>query len=555
MDEDLKLCMGCMGNNAVNGVCTDCGYSDKTPFLPSYLAPRTVLNERYIVGKLLSYNGEGALYIAYDTVTSKKVTIKEYMPDTLCSRTKGDPEIKVNTNNLAQYKTYLSEFVELNKTLARMRTLNHINAVHDIFAENNTAYAVLDMIKGMSLKKYLQDFAGELTWEQTKKLFPPIFTTLSLVHNAGIVHRGISLDTIYVSDKGDLKLTGFSIISSRTANTELASELFAGFAAPEQYSSSNWHGTWTDVYGIAAVLYRVLTGCMPTEAVARVGSDGLLEPAKVNSNIPANISNVIMGGLKLSTDSRIQTVTEFVTKLFEQPGFTEDTDNKEFAPINNDDDYEEITVKSHSAVPIYIKVGLITFAVLLVIAIILIILLGEDKSNKYDNPSMLNTTTTALTTTTITTVETTTTTKVEKPYIMPNLVGRIYDTIKDAEAYSFLTFKPDYQYNEDAAAGIVFEQSIDKDVDIAGGTEVKLKVSLGSKYAVIPDFKGKSQKDYIAELSDLGIKPEVKEVDDVDEPKGTIINVGPQKIGDKIDVSEGELVYIYISSGKGSSDD
>lgn len=554
MNEDPKLCMGCMGNNTVNGVCTDCGYSDKTPFLPSYLAPRTVLNERYIVGKLLSYNGEGALYIAYDTVTSKKITIKEYMPDTLCSRTKGDPEIKVNTNNLAQYKTYLSEFVELNKTLSRMRTLNHINAVHDIFAENNTAYAVLEMIKGVTLKKYLQDFAGELTWEQAKKLFPPIFTTLSLVHNAGIVHRGISLDTIYVSDKGDLKLTGFSIIASRTANTELASELFAGYAAPEQYSSSNWHGTWTDVYGIAAVLYRVLTGCMPTEAVARVGSDGLLEPAKVNSNIPANISNVIMGGLKLSTDSRIQTITEFVTRLFEQPEFTEDK-SEEAAIIDSEDEYIETTEKAQSAIPIYVKVGLITFAVLLVIAIILIIVLGEDKSSKYDTSSISQTTTTALTTTTVTTEESITTPRVEKPYIMPNLVGRIYDTIKDAEAYSFLTFKPDYQYNEDVDAGIVFEQSIDKDVDIAGGTEVKLKISLGSKHAKIPDFKGKSQKDYIAELSDLGIKPEVKEVDDVDEPKGTIINVGPQKVGDKVDVSEGEVVNVYVSSGKGVSDD
>ena len=554
MNEDSKLCMGCMGNNTVNGVCTDCGYSDKTPFLPSYLAPRTVLNERYIVGKLLSYNGEGALYIAYDTVTSKKITIKEYMPDTLCSRTKGDPEIKVNTNNLAQYKTYLSEFVELNKTLSRMRTLNHINAVHDIFAENNTAYAVLEMIKGVSLKKYLQDFAGELTWEQTKKLFPPIFTTLSLVHNAGIVHRGISLDTIYVSDKGDLKLTGFSIIASRTANTELASELFAGYAAPEQYSSSNWHGTWTDVYGIAAVLYRVLTGCMPTEAVARVGTDGLLEPAKVNSNIPANISNVIMGGLKLSTDSRIQTITEFVTKLFEQPEFTEDKSG-EIAISDSEEEYIEVVEKAQSSIPIYVKVGLITFAVLLVIAIILIIVLGEDKSSKYDTSSISQTTTTALTTTTVTTEESITTPRVEKPYIMPNLVGRIYDTIKDAEAYSFLSFKPDYVYNEDVSAGIVFEQSIDKDVDIAGGTEVKLKISLGSKYAKIPDYKGKSQKDYIAELSDLGIKPEVKEVDDVDEPKGTIINVGPQKVGDKIDVSEGEVVNVYVSSGKGVSDD
>lgn len=73
------------------------------------LAPGTVLNDRYIAGKLLSYNGEGATYIGFDKVTGTKVTIKEYMPDTLCSRKKGDPQIVVDPNQLPLYKTYMSD--------------------------------------------------------------------------------------------------------------------------------------------------------------------------------------------------------------------------------------------------------------------------------------------------------------------------------------------------------------------------------------------------------------------------------------------------------------
>ena len=78
--------MGCMNEKDYEGPCKLCGYSDDDLCIPTYLLPRTFLNERYIVGKLISYNGEGAVYIGYDTVTSTKITIKEFMPDTLCAR-------------------------------------------------------------------------------------------------------------------------------------------------------------------------------------------------------------------------------------------------------------------------------------------------------------------------------------------------------------------------------------------------------------------------------------------------------------------------------------
>ena len=106
-----------MNEKESDGPCEKCGYSNDAPYLPSYLAPGTILNDRYIVGKLLSYNGEGATYIGFDKVTGAKVTVKEYMPDTLCSRKKGDPQIVVDANRLPLYKTYMSEFVELNKAL------------------------------------------------------------------------------------------------------------------------------------------------------------------------------------------------------------------------------------------------------------------------------------------------------------------------------------------------------------------------------------------------------------------------------------------------------
>ena len=73
MDPSTKLCMGCMNELGSDGRCHYCSYTDDIPHLQAYLAPRTVLDNRYIVGKMLSYNGEGASYICYDMVANASV--------------------------------------------------------------------------------------------------------------------------------------------------------------------------------------------------------------------------------------------------------------------------------------------------------------------------------------------------------------------------------------------------------------------------------------------------------------------------------------------------
>ena len=214
----------------------------------------------------------------------------------------------------------MAEYTELNKSLAKMRSLSsHLSPTLDLFAENNSTYAVYEYIDGVRLVDYLKENAGELSWSEVSAMFPPLFTTLSLVHNAGVLHRGISPDTIYVTDKGELKLTDFCISAVRTANTELKNEIFSGYAAPEQYSAASRQGTWTDVYGICAVLYRILTGSKPDSANVRLEKDNLYTPQELNSNIPKHVSDVIMKGMSLSGDDRIQTITELVTALFDQP--------------------------------------------------------------------------------------------------------------------------------------------------------------------------------------------------------------------------------------------
>lgn len=168
MDPSTKLCMGCMNELGSDGRCHYCSYTDDIPHLQAYLAPRTVLDNRYIVGKMLSYNGEGASYICYDMVGKCKCVAREYMPDTLCERDSESQRLVVNPDCLAKYKTFMSEFADVNKVLSRMRNLQHIATAKDMFCENNTTYVILEYVEGVTLKKFLQSNTGFLTWEQVK---------------------------------------------------------------------------------------------------------------------------------------------------------------------------------------------------------------------------------------------------------------------------------------------------------------------------------------------------------------------------------------------------
>lgn len=560
MGENIRLCYGCMEPLGDNGVCSLCGYSNDSPYLPSYLAPGTGLNNRYLVGKLLHCNGESGLYIAYDAVLCKKVIIREYMPDTLCKRVKGSSLISVNQNNLAQYKTFMSEFTELNKVLSKMRTLNHINPAIDMFAENNTTYAVFDHLKGMTLAQYLQENAGELTWEHIKKMFPPIFTTISLIHNEGLIHRGISPETIWVTDSGELKLTDFCIPSSRTANTELAPEMFSGYAAPEQYSSSNWQGTWTDVYAISAVLYRMLTGTMPVDAVSRIGNDNLCEPALINPNVPQNVSKVIMAGMKLSGDIRIQTVTELVTKLFEQPDYLEHGGagrNVSSTVVKREvmsQEEREAKIKKANAnrikIPIFVFIAVL--AILLVAALAALSVLNDDGDEKVTTGSDTSVSsitlpvTAPVTSASISSQASDAVSGSEEIYVMPDFLGKNYDLMKTSETYKeWFIFEAEYDYKDDYAKGLIYDQSVKPGSIITKGTKVTFKVSSGPKNVAVPDYFGKKANDYVSELGNLGIKYDVQYITDEGFLNDYVTRLSKEP-GETIDIEKGEVLIVYV---------
>ena len=552
--------MGCMCDKTYDGPCKLCGYSDDAPSIPSYLAPKTYLNDRYIIGKVISYNGEGAVYVGFDTATGSRVTIKEFMPDTLCSRKRGEEAVTVNPEMLPLYKTYLSEFIDLNRTLMKSRGMAHLQMVLDIFSENNTAYVVFEYINGIPLKTYLSNSSGELTWEQIKELFPPVFTTLSLMHAAGVIHRGISLSTIYVTDKLELKLTGFSISAARTTNTEIACEVFAGFAAPEQYTN-DINGTWTDVYGIAAVLYRCLTGCNPTEAIARQGNP-MPEPMMINRNVPQTVSKAIMRGMSLSMESRTRTITEFVDKLFQPPKYIGIDKNGEASLTPKQAKKLKKQKKERAK-----TIAALVFAGMVLIAFVAVFAWTIKNPDGFTRDNVQTSEATSASTSATTTAATTTTpppAQNSEPedlpvadIYMPSFINSRFDTISEYNSDMFVFIEePEFISLEkmeeltaqgiSTASGIIFEQDIEPNTLVTRGTEVKVKVSLGPSHVLLPEYKDMSFTDYVKELNKLNIKFTREDEPTSEAEPGTVVRCS-KEITDYIDIEHEEEIVVYVA--------
>ncbi len=549
-------------------VCPYCGYKLNSAYDKSYLAPNTILNnERYTVGKLLSCNGESALYIAYDNIMGCKVQVREYMPNTLCTRSKNSPEIIVNDGCKVQYKSLMAEFTELNRSLVKLRNVGNITPVLDLFNDNNTSYAVYEYTDGVKLIDYLKDNMGELSWEETAKLFPPLITTIGLLHQAGIVHRAISPDTIYYTSRNELRLTDFCISAVRTKGTELNDELYKGYSAPEQYTINGKQGTWTDVYGISAVLYKVLTGCMPTEATTRLDHDNLCPLTDINMEISENISKAIMQGMNVSIDSRISTVNDLVTALFAKSekkehfsstiriprtlvtnGSTSSGDTSLPTP-STETSYEvaeEPQATLFDKIKFPLMIGVLLLAIMLVLGIVLVNMFS---SSDNDSDSLLQHTNSYNSTDTSDNVVEVTTTQPTITYMMQNFVGKdVNDVTKDEDLKDKLNFEIEYVYSNDYEIDRIVEQSIPMGDKYTEGDTVTLKVSQGPKTVEIPDYKTGSMScyskdDYIKILESKGIPYELVAVVNWGYYSGYVIGTEPSA-GEILDVEAGEVLTV-----------
>jgi serine/threonine-protein kinase len=445
----------------------------------------------------------------------------------------------------------MADFTELHKALARMRDNNCLYRIIGLFSENNTTYVVYDYIETVTLVSFLRENSGELSWELVSKMFPPFFTALNFIHNANIYHRGISPETIRITANAEIKLNDFSISAARTIGTDITPEIFQGYAAPEQYSLHSRQGAHTDVYAVCAVLYRALTGTMPTDAQLRMERDDLPPVHEVNNNVPIAVSMAIMRGLNINASQRIQGLSELITALFSsnspasshtmeilkqktelmsQRTAVVKTQQKSgeqplYKPIQQETPTPATVVQPVSSLD-RIKVPMLVFVLLLAILLVLAFIIKTfflDIKNT-DNPQQttLSTTVTTVSVPIVSQPEVTTVaiSSFSQMIKMSNLVGYTYTpAFINGFADSFVpVIVEEYndELNEDETPkypkGVIFETSIPATEIFEKGSIITIKVSKGPSVVKLPEISAVnpvSIDEYKKQLTDLGFKDEM----------------------------------------------
>lgn len=530
-----SLCMGCMKEIGEETVCPHCGFSEDTPQIAPYLPLRTVVAERYLIGKTVSAGGDGITYMGWDCTRKIAVQIREFFPEQMLSRGQNATEVQVKRGCELLFHDGLSAFLDLWRKLARVRSLTAIIPVLEIFEANGTAYAVSEFVETITLREFLlKSRTGYLSFEQTKALLMPVVSTVSKLHEMGIVHCGISPNSLRLGRDGKIRLTDFMISDARVMNSGFSAEPVAGYAAIEQYSREGSIGPWTDVYAFGAVTYRMLIGSMPQEAPERVANDKLMIPAKFAEILPAYAVSAVQHALAISPDDRTESVDEYREELSGSPKVMEagksatdaavkakTTKEEEAERLRKEKLRKEILRKQEQTRTLLISFGVCIAVGLLVLGGYLFFTRDADTQTDPDTPA------------------------VQELVDVPNFAGQSYTRIKsDTVLNERFHFVVEYAYSNTVEAEYIISQGTEEGQRVPMGSDLKLVVSRGIEYVTLPDVSGMQYDAAVQILINAGFTcTKVEKDNDGTHTPGIVIATTPEH---SKDYEKGKEIFVQV---------
>lgn len=536
-----NLCMNCFEQLKSGSVCQACSYDNDTVVDTMYIQPKTILNERYVVGTVIEHVSDSCVYNGYDTQLDTVVEIREFLPKGIANRLEGNKDVHVRERYRASFENYKQSFLKLWRTIIKMRGYSAVIPTYDVFEENGTAYAVCDKIRSMTLREFLlRSPDGNILWEQARIMFMPVLTTLEALHSNGIIHGSITPDNLLLCPDGKVRLKGFSIAEANNISSDLEFNANEGYTALEQYDNKHKMCPATDIYAFSACIFRALVGQNPPDSKLRETNDKLMIPNTIAENIPTYVIKALGGGLQIYPERRTQSVNDFREQLNASPNVVvanapekETQEEKKQTPENKESEYQDYLraqqkKKKSNAPKIIIAVLVVLIAVAAVAGVLIV-----------RNGGLLNQD------------ETTTTPVSVATYTVPDFTSQGYtqSDIQNNGTWNKqfkITFNSDY--SKDVEEGIVFKQSIQQGETVDEGTEIILTVSKGVKTEIIPDVGGLTEKEARETLEKLGFTVTTVEIyNDDNHTEGTVkasYGVAPS-VGEEVAVGEEVIIQVY----------
>lgn len=479
----------------------------------------------------------------------------------------------VRTGNQIAVKVLKEEFLDNEELVRRFKNeskaisiLNHPNIVkvYDVSVTDQLQYIVMEYIDGITLKEYLKQRNGALTWKEVVHFATQVLSALDHAHSKGIVHRDVKPQNIMLQADGSIKMMDFGIARFSRAQSQTVSDKAIGsvhYISPEQAKGDHTDAR-TDIYSVGVMMYEMLSGRLPFDGTGAVSiaimqiSEKPKPLAEVAPNIPVGLRQITEKAMEKDPADRYQSAQEMLDAIaafrrdpsisFEYEYNTQDNPDKTInrvvssstaktagkAAVSTSQARRAGTMNSgkgknvkkqkakaangFSMLPIFFGM-----AVAFVIgAAILVYLIFTNSTNSFFSK--------------------------HADVQLINFVGMTEDEFRASDYNSSLLAKWVYEYN-DAPEGTIFQQNPKQGRTVKAGQKVTLKVSLGTQWVTVPDVKTYVSDDAKKTLQDSGLQVVSKYVEDESVAAGTVVYTEPAG-GETVE--GGSTVNMYIARSK-----
>lgn len=499
------------------------------------------LDGRYLIESLIGVGGMANVYKGRDIRTGNEIAVKVLKEEFL-----GNEEL-------------VRRFKNESKAIS---ILDHPNIVkvYDVSVTDQLQYIVMEYIDGITLKEYLKQRGGALTWKEVVHFATQVLSALEHAHSKGIVHRDVKPQNIMLQADGSIKMMDFGIARFSRAQSQTISDKAIGsvhYISPEQAKGDRTDAR-TDIYSVGVMLYEMLSGRLPFDGTGTVSiaimqiSEKPKPLAEVAPNVPQGLRQITEKAMEKDPAARYQSAAEMLEAIkafkqnpsirFEYEYNTQDSPSKTInrvvsgtksgistqqarragAPtaggkgkgVRNTRAKTAAKTKSFSLLPIFFGM-----AVAFVIgASILVYLIFTNSTNPlFSNRANVQ---------------------------LIDFVGMTEDEFRNSEYFTLLDPDIVQEYNSSYPAGTIFQQSPAAGRTVKEQQKITLKVSLGTEYVTLPDVAGSDKASAKQTLTDLGVSVVTKRETNDSVGEGTVIRTDPAA-GNQVE--GGSTVILYVA--------
>ena len=407
-----------------------------------------------------------------------------------------------------------------------LKTLKHkyLPRIYDVIeSPSGYVYTIMDMIPGENMQNYVKTH-GPVSQKLAYRWACQLCEVIAYLHSQvpPILHCDIKPSNIMITPAGDICVIDFntSLVFSKGV---LAIGATPGYAAPEQYSAAEFSGRYTDVYALAAVTYRLVTGQVPVAAPQRKVRDSMENAHSLESGVPTYFSQVLTCAMRLDPAKRMQTVPELMSALTDPT-----VANAMFEKGEN-----QVSTK---------KILAASMVVIFVLVVLLLWSLLKGGKGSDTKPAVSGAASTG------TSASSTTNSDVE---VYPDLVGKNYKTdIKNNTLYTHYRIAMTEDFSSTVPKGCVIRQE-----PVAGtlvteqAPTIQLVVSKGPMLVEMPDIVGWTQNNASKKLDESGINYSMQIIEnDGQYAENCVVKCDVSK-GTKFDADE-TVVTVYIAGAR-----